>query len=178
MKYISVDLETTCLDPNPKNILMIAMVVEDTKTKLPLNELPRFVCLVKRPIYSGTPYALTLNSWILEMLANNDTSKYPIYEESEWVSKAAAFIDEHFKDTKAVPAGKNFSSFDLQFFPDTIKRKFMRRAIDPGSMFVDWEKEAPLSLDDIKKHLCIPGEVTHDAVEDALDVIKVLRTQY
>jgi len=178
MKYVSIDLETTCLDPNPKNILMVAMVVENTKNKLPLSDLPKFVCLIKRPFYSGTPFALNLNSWILKMIANNDTSQYPIYEENEWTGKAIEFIKNHFQDTAAVPAGKNFSSFDLQFMPVELKRKFMRRALDPGSMFVNWEKDAPLSLDDIKKSLGIAGEVTHNALEDALDVIKILRTQY
>jgi len=179
MKYVSIDLETTCLGPaQPEHILMVAMMVEDTDKKLPREEIPTFACFVKRDRYDGTPFALWLNGWIFEALAKNDQSKYPIYDPVEWVNKAQDFLNEHFPDTKAVAAGKNVAGFDLQFFPEKLKRKFIHRCIDPGSLFIDWSEDKPGSLDDIKKKLEIEGEVTHDAVDDAWDVIQVLRTAY
>jgi len=162
MKYVSIDIETTCLGPaDPKNILMVAMIVEDTKKKLPREELPTFACLVRHDRYDGTPFALWLNSWIFELLAKNDQSKYPIYNAISWVNKAQDFLNEHFPHEKVVPAGKNVSGFDLPFFPDRLRNKFIHRSIDPGSVFIDWAAEKPDSF-----------------VDDAWDVIEILRKRY
>ncbi|MHA1675805.1 MAG: exonuclease domain-containing protein [Candidatus Njordarchaeales archaeon] len=195
MKYVSIDLETTGLDPKQDQILMIGMYVEDTEKKLPREELPSFSCLVRHEKnnkdnrkyeqrYCGDPFALNLNAWILKMLADNDESKYPIYVHQElypahWVEPMLDFLNEHFPNTKAIAAGKNVGSFDMQFFPEDVKKKFLHRHIDPGSIFIDWKSNKPLrSLGQIKEDLNIAGEVTHDALDDAWDVIEVLRTQY
>jgi oligoribonuclease (3'-5' exoribonuclease) len=179
MKYVSIDIETTCVEPKcPDNILMVAMLVEDTKNKMPRQEIPTFACLVNRSIYSGTPFALSMNNWIFDMLTRKDDSKYPIYESDEWVSKAIQFLRTHFDfDDDIFATGKNVGSFDLLFFPDKLKSMFHYRHIDPGSMFIDWNK-GPISLSKIKKNLGIDGVVTHDAVDDAWDVIQILRTTY
>ena len=176
MKYVSIDIETTGLDIKRDQVLMVAMIVEDTEKKLPREELPTFACLVSHDRYAGAPFALWLNGWILEALAKNDQSKYPIYE--DWVTRALEFLEKHFPNQKVVPAGKNVGSFDLQFFPSVLRQKFIHRAIDPGSVWFDWKKDKPESLDDLKKKLDIPGAVTHDAVDDAWDVIQVLRKAY
>jgi oligoribonuclease (3'-5' exoribonuclease) len=182
MKYVSIDIETTGLNPHKDQILMVAMIVEDTENKLPREESPTFACFCAQGIegaeerYEGSPYALWLNAWIFEALAKNDESKYPIYH--YWVPHALDFLEEHFPDQKVVPAGKNVGSFDLQFFPTVLRKKFIHRSIDPGSVFIDWKSDKPGSLDDIKRRLDIKGEVTHDAVDDAWDVIEVLRTRY
>lgn len=179
MKYVSIDIETTGLDPAKDQVLMVAMIVEDTENTLPRELLPTFACFVKHPRYEGGPFALWLNSWIFEILAKNDESAYPIYSVGEWENRAEEFLKEHFPEgKKIVPAGKNVGSFDLQFFSPTLKNKFAHRNIDPGSVFIDWKKDKPLSLDDIKSNLGISGEVTHNAVDDAWDVIEVLRKTY
>lgn len=182
MKYVSIDIETTGLNPRKDQVLMVAIIVEDTENKLPREKLPTFACLCKcgfegvEPRYEGTPFALWLNSWIFEALAKNDESKYPIYH--DWVPRALEFLEEHFPNQKVIPAGKNVGSFDLQFFPHILKKKFIHRSIDPGSVFLDWNSNGPESLDSIKHRLGISGEVTHNAVDDAWDVIEVLRTRY
>lgn len=178
MKYVSIDLETTGLDPKNDQILMVAMIVEDTENKLPRKQLPTFSCFVQHARYTGTPFALWLNGWIFEALAKKDESKYPIYSAHQWSHKAIDFLAQHVGSERTVAAGKNVAGFDIQFLPDNIKNRFIHRTIDPGSMFIDWKQNRPLSLDDIKKKLKIEGEVTHDAVDDAWDVIEVLRTQY
>jgi hypothetical protein len=51
--------------------------------------------------------------------------------------------------------------------------------LDPAILCVDWENDKQLpSLDDCKKRHSLEGEVTHDAVEDAWDIIQVLRKFY
>jgi oligoribonuclease (3'-5' exoribonuclease) len=59
MKYLSLDLETTCLQPSPKHILQVSMVVEDTDLALvPVTGLPHFTCFVKHDRIEGEAYAL------------------------------------------------------------------------------------------------------------------------
>lgn len=184
MKYVSIDLETTGLDRKRDQVIMVAMIVEDTENKLPREELPTFACLVRHGVegapqrYEGSPFALWLNAWIFEALAKNDESKYPIYSSAEWETHARNFLEANFVGQKVVAAGKNVAGFDIQFLGEKITDKIFHRTIDPGSVFIDWKADKPDSLGDIKKKLDIEGEVTHDAVDDAWDVIEVLRTQY
>jgi oligoribonuclease (3'-5' exoribonuclease) len=178
MKYISLDIETTSLESNPNNILMISMVVEDSQERQPLIELPHFTCLIKRDKYEGQPYALGLNGWIFKQISGQEKAKYPIYKNDEWILKALIFLSNNFGDKKVTIAGKNVASFDLQFLPIELKKKFHHRCIDPGSTFIDWSKDTVLDLSSLKKSLNLSEIVTHDAYEDALDVINVLRKSY
>lgn len=80
-------------------------------------------------------------------------------------------------------AGKNFASFDKHFV-DRLPRwqqliRIRQRMIDPAVIFTDWANDKALpALYDCKQRAKIQGEVTHDALEDAWDVIQLLRTQY
>lgn len=57
--------------------------------------------------------------------------------------------------------------------------KYRHRIIDPSILYVDWSKDESLpSLDECLKRAGIEKSVTHTAVEDAWDVIQVLRKKY
>lgn len=80
-------------------------------------------------------------------------------------------------------AGKNFATFDKMFLERLPRWKqvfnIRQRIIDPSILFTDWESDESLpSLLQCKQRAGISGEVTHNAVEDAMDVIQILRTQY
>ena len=80
-------------------------------------------------------------------------------------------------------AGKNFASFDKHFIERLPRWKQLirirQRIIDPAVIFTDWKNDDSLpSLNKCKERAKIQGEVTHDALEDAWDVIELLRTQY
>ena len=80
-------------------------------------------------------------------------------------------------------AGKNFASFDKHFL-ERLPRwqqviRIRQRIIDPSVIFTNWtEDKAIPSLYECKQRAKIEGIVTHDALEDAWDVIQLLRTQY
>ena len=80
-------------------------------------------------------------------------------------------------------AGKNFASFDKHFL-ERLPRwqqviRIRQRIIDPSVMFTNWNNDKSLpSLFECKQRAKIDGIVTHDALEDAWDVIQLLRTQY
>lgn len=80
-------------------------------------------------------------------------------------------------------AGKNFATFDLKFL-ERLPRwkqvfKVRQRIIDPSVIFTNWTEDESLpSLSLCKIRAKMDGHVAHDAVEDARDIIRLLRTQY
>ena len=80
-------------------------------------------------------------------------------------------------------AGKNFGTFDklfLQELPWWQKLiKTRQRVLDPAILCVDWKHDGMLpSLTQCKERMKIEGHVTHNALDDAWDVIEVLRKFY
>jgi oligoribonuclease len=80
-------------------------------------------------------------------------------------------------------AGKNFGTFDKPFLeqlPWWNKIIIVRqRILDPGILYLDWQNDESIpSLNTCKERAGIDGEVTHDAMDDAWDVINLLRFTY
>lgn len=80
-------------------------------------------------------------------------------------------------------AGKNFGTFDklfLQQLPWWQKLiRTRQRVLDPAILCVDWKNDTSLpSLTQCKEKLGIEGIVTHNALDDAWDVIEILRKFY
>lgn len=178
MKYISLDVETTGLRPNYDQLLQVAMVVEDTELSgIPVEQLPYFCVIVKHEEIRGQLYALGLNGWILDLISGRTGagSPHPILEQEEMFDAANEFLDRHFGNSGRINvAGKNAAGFDIRFLPTGISDRFRHRVIDPGSVFVDWSANCLPSLGD----LIGESVVSHDALEDARDVITCLRRSY
>jgi hypothetical protein len=80
-------------------------------------------------------------------------------------------------------AGKNFGTFDKLFLQELPWwQKLIRtrsRILDPAILFCDWNNDESLpSLTKCKERASIEGIVTHNALEDAWDVIELLRKNY
>jgi oligoribonuclease len=80
-------------------------------------------------------------------------------------------------------AGKNFGTFDklfLQQLPWWQKLiRTRQRVLDPAILMVDWNNDKSLpNLTTCKERAGVNGIVTHNALEDAWDVIEVLRKFY
>lgn len=224
MKYISIDIETTGLDPEFNQILSIGAVIEDTLNPIPFEDLPKFHAVIKRESVYGSIFALNLNKNLIQAMtdyseAKTDELKQEIeesfgakfYNEDEVVEALFQFcyrnglvpVDPNFLnrafknvDGTAYPAltsnmpkvylncaGKNFAGFDKKFLERLPRWKqvfsIRSRVLDPGILFVDWiNDESVPSLDECKKRAGIDGVVTHNAVEDAMDVVMLLRQCY
>lgn len=210
MKFVSIDLETTGLDRDKHQVLSIGAIVEDTALQLPFNEIPKFHGIILRDEIVGSPFAITLNKDLIEMMCaykEGNTEVRNIMEqrygnifftEQEIIPQLYHFLLENgfgHKDcnypkvtstTKPITinvAGKNFGTFDKPFMsklPWFQKLIIVRqRIIDPSNSYVDWMNDETLpSLNECKKRAGIEGEVTHNALEDAWDVIQVLRKKY
>lgn len=224
MKYISIDIETTGLDPETCQILSIGAVIEDTLNPIPFEDLPKFHGVIKRENVSGSLFALNMNRELIETIvqysaAQDQDEKNDIvhmtgmqfYQEDEIVEALFHFcyrnglvpVDPNFLnkpmhvvDGTAYPtltsnmpkvylncAGKNFAGFDKKFLEKLPRWKqvfsIRSRVLDPGILFVDWINDDSVpSLDECKKRAGIDGVVTHNAVEDAMDVVMLLRQCY
>jgi len=97
--------------------------------------------------------------------------------------KLTPIIDGKTKPITLNVAGKNFGTFDKLFLQELPWwQKLIRtrqRVLDPAILLVDWTNDKSLpNLTQCKERAGIEGIVTHDALEDAWDVIEVLRKFY
>ena len=70
MKYLSVDIETTGLNPENHQIMSIGVIVEDTAKKLPFEEIPKFHCAIVREDVVGGLFAINLNRDLIQTINN------------------------------------------------------------------------------------------------------------
>lgn len=80
-------------------------------------------------------------------------------------------------------AGKNFATFDRVFLEQLPRWKQLidcrNRILDPAILFVDWtEDEALPGLGLCKERAGYENHISHNALEDAIDVVEILRTKY
>lgn len=224
MRYISIDIETTGLDPETCQILSIGAVIEDTLNPIPFDELPTFHAVIKRENVSGSLFALNMNRDLIQTMVQYSTAQdqdekndivnmtgMQFYHEDEVVEALFQFcydnglvevdpdfLNKHIKIVNGKPypilssnmkktylncAGKNFAGFDKKFLERLPRWKqvfsIRSRVLDPGILFVDWINDESIpSLGECKKRAGIEGVVTHSAVEDAMDVVMLLRQCY
>jgi oligoribonuclease (3'-5' exoribonuclease) len=182
VKYASIDIETLGLDPERHAILQVGAVIEDTDLKLPFTDLPRFKAIVTSDRKEGSDFAKNLNKVIIERIENRaPLPDEKLLDESEVATWLFSWLKVNGIE-KAVFAGKNVGSFDIQFLkrlPKWDQKKHWHKYIDPAMLFVDWSKDTePPSLDECIKRAGIEKTVSHDALEDAIDVVRVLRSKY
>lgn len=226
MIYISIDIETTGLDPENCEILSIGAIIEDTTKNLSFSEIPKFHCAINRKTIKGEIFAINMNKEIIEKIVNYQKEKTQegknnlileygmqflseeeIVQEFYWWLFSNGVFDfdvekminsptsTHIlygkvpqvtsRTEKAVitVAGKNFASFDKIFLQKLPRWKQLihtrSRVIDPSIYFTDWNLDtAPPGLSLCKARAGLSSHVTHDALEDAWDVILLLRKTY
>jgi DNA polymerase III epsilon subunit-like protein len=197
MKYVSLDLETTGVGVrSPDRILMISMVVEDTKNhEIPADELPHFTAILEPSNIQGEPCALAMNAWIMVAIEFSKTkmsvekffSRYSdlgiaqptvskgikaaqdhqILTMDDMVSKANVFLNLHFgTKDKITVAGKNAAGFDLTFLPTELKDRFRHSVIDPGTLFWNPNNDRMLPHSD---EVMKRAGVDHIGAHDALE---------
>jgi len=123
-----------------------------------------------------------------DFLYENGMSSNPMsFHDGQYVrnvnGKTLPLIGLKTKPSVITAAGKNFGTFDKLFLEQIPQWnqvvKFRSRIIDPSILFVDWKTDEQLpSLNECKERSNVPGIVTHNALEDAWDVIQILRTKY
>jgi len=179
--YVSLDIETTGLNPENCQVLEIGAVIDDGTT--PIEECPTFHCYVDHGLILGEPFAVSMHETILRRIATHEEG-YTYLQPWEVATRFHDFLKEHGLDSeneKIVVAGKNYASFDARFLSKiTSWDKHIQvhhRILDPAALY--WQPETDgVELPDTKtcmERADIPGEVAHTAVEDAQVVVRLIR---
>lgn len=200
MIYLSIDIETTGIDPENCQIIEFGAIIEDTKKQLSFNDIPKFSTLVEYPLYKGEPFALSMHKEIFKELAQKHGQRTePVTLPDnlgrvfyEWLVKNCPqlyvpttypYSDKTFpaEPIKINVAGKNFAGFDKNFldrlydFEEYVQ--FNHRFIDPASLYYDDSIDSAIpNLETCKKRAgIVDSTIAHRTLKDAWDVIEVLR---
>lgn len=97
--------------------------------------------------------------------------------------KSYPMLTSNMKPASITAAGKNFATFDKLFLEKLPRWKqcirLKQRVLDPAILYIDWSTDTEVpNLNKCKEKAGIKGYVTHNALEDAWDVIEVLRKKY
>lgn len=179
MKFISIDIETTGLNPEQHQILEFGAIAADIGDHTPFNELPTFHRYIIHDSIVGQPYALQMNADILKRIALK-TPGYKYCEPKDLMSEFRDWLSGigYAANGSLSAAGKNFASFDLQFInklqPEAHGIRFKHRVLDPAILYYQPGDKALPNLKTCKERAGITGDVTHNALDDALDVVKLI----
>jgi len=180
MKYVSIDLETTGLDPETCDIIEIGAVIDDLSDPSIKAWLPQFHAYVVKENYQGEPYALSMHPEIFKRIATRAEGYQ--YLAPEEVGKAFfEFLKENGLEGTITAAGKNFASFDAKFlkklpeFEEWVKIR--HRVIDPAMLYWKPEEDGTTLPGTSKcmERAGLSGVVAHTALEDALVVVDLIR---
>lgn len=174
MRYVSIDIETTGLNPETDQILEIGAVIEDTEQQVPLMNLPAFQTLVKWDRITGEPFALAMNAELLAAIAKDEGM-------SAWgaAQKFRNWLMDNGIKGGYNAAGKNFASFDNLFLSKVINwPPAFRRVLDPAVLYwLPGDEKLP-GFSDCKKRAGMMGGVSHRALDDARDVVELIRRSH
>lgn len=181
MKYISIDIETTGLDPDTCQILEIGAIYYQSG----VGELDRFHCYIDHEKFVGEPYALWLNSHIFKTITDSYSEPNELVMTpnkarknfGNWLSKL--YLDNDKR--KLVPAGKNFASFDRQFLlklMPSFTTMVGHKTLDPGSMYVNKDDTSVPGLPECLRRVGLKDTVTHHALDDAQQVIDLIESYW
>jgi oligoribonuclease (3'-5' exoribonuclease) len=173
--YISIDIETSGLDPETCQVLEIGAVLNDPNK--PIRECPTFRACVKHPEgIHGTPRALQMNARLIEEIANGG---------GEWAVNIGGLFQKWLRqhmtpgDQCLHALGLNVGTFDLVFlnklhnWPEWL---FHYRSLDVNSMYAEPEgmPSTGARQKTIASQLNLPGK-PHEAVYDAQVALAMAR---
>jgi len=189
MKYLSLDTETLGLNPEEDSIIQVGYVLDDLSNQKPEEELVKRNFFVQCEKIHGSPDTIewhrTNGLWERWMESLNKKTFDQIFDQIYWDTKEEFKLSDPISE-KINLAGKNLAMFDLKFlnridgFPSFFDRFFHRRIIDPAMFYTDLTIDKVLpNLTECKSRAGLKDtEVTHDALDDAMDVVKLMRIEY
>lgn len=170
--FISLDLETTGLDPRICQVLEIGAYAFGSGP-----ERSEFQCFVKHDTIVGEARALHMNAEIL--LAADREGFSPTLAMSQllsWMERLP--LPEGEK--RHVLCGKNIASFDWQFLlnmphAETLKSMVRHSFLDAGPLWMEANDTTVPSLSECLKRAGMETDVPHRALEDAKLVARLIQ---
>lgn len=182
MKLLSIDIETTGLDPATCSTLEVGCVLFDPQPALDATPQDKrwktFERLIEHSRIQGEPYALQLNQKILAELAGVEKTHIQIIKAAELGPQVAQWLrlEGVNAENKATIVGKNYDAFDRQFlnrvpgWNEFITPLVERRTLDVGSLYFNPEEGKVVNLESCLKTIGVDSTVSHRALDDALMV--------
>lgn len=191
MKFFSIDIETTGLDPDFCKTLEVAAVYCDLNDlETPVEDLPYFHRYILHDVIVGQPYACSMHRDIFIKIDEGlvRRSDYPnqlslknefLYPQ-EVGEEFSGWLQTLGFNGRITAAGKNFGSFDYQFlkalpgFTDAVNIR--HRSIDPGMLYLTHEDDC---VPDTTQCMIRAGidvsRMTHTALDDSRVVVDLIR---
>lgn len=193
MKYASIDLEGTGLDTTLSDIVEIGIVLDDLTERKPIDKLPTFHAYISKSRYNGESFALSMHPTIFRRIGlyqkfgryHKEIVGYNFYTPAKLAVAIKKFLVDNGYEIKMDKitfnvGGKNFNGYDrgmlLKDVPDFAKHLTMRaRALDPAILFYEEGDEVLPSLSECLKRAGLNSVVSHTALEDAFQVVELIR---
>lgn len=178
MKYVSIDIETTGLNPENCQIIQFGAVIDDLSIDQNIEDMPQLLLNIDPGTIHGEPYALEMNKEILKEIEHTKP-QHKVYLQMLPLIFKGWLERNGFMNEKPTLAGKNIAMFDLRFLEkldDWKSEWFRRRILDPSCLWMEpqVDKELP-NLNTCLSRAGADREVTHNALEDAIDVVSAIR---
>ena len=182
MRYCSIDTESCGLRPE-HDILEFGAILDDLENPLPLDELPRFHCYFTKDDYCGSAFALSMHPVIFRRIADREEG-YDYLSAMKFGNLFKRFLVKHGYEEEQQKvvinvAGKCFAASDmpaLKSKTDIAKHVIMRKnVLDPGILYIEKGDERLPSLSECKSRAGMPDVVAHNALDDAMDVVSLIR---
>ena len=184
MKYVSIDIETTGLDPKTCQIIEFAAVIDDTdKPEVPVEQLPAYSRVIGHKLIQGEAFALNMNARLILALSRGEG-----IDAQSLAHDFYQFLHKHgYENTplgkvRYTVAGKNYQGFDARFLAELgnwdMYHQPSHRVIDPATYFLRPDDKDVPNLRTCLLRSGIDKEIAHDAYEDACDVIRCVRFMY
>jgi hypothetical protein len=182
--FVSMDIETTGLDPQYCQVLEFGAVIDSLDG--PRDQRKEFHCFVVHERIVGEPYALAMNHEILRILANREKHpQYTFLKPHEVAVHVKCWLDANTSESKSHTAsGKNFAGFDWRFlrrlpgWQESIRLR--HRYIDPAELWWDPELDGTIlpDSDTCLARAAITKSTAHRALADAHDTCELVRRWY
>ena len=183
MKLLSIDIETTGLDPNYCSVLEIGAVLFQPQPSLALLPEERrwstWETLIRHSRIQGEPTALAMHSQLLAEISGRTPTHRTILTATAAMVGLRDFLRGHgidADDNQVTIVGKNFDAFDarfLQLLPGwntEVAPLCARRTLDVGSLCFCPSDGGVVSLSECLSKLGIADQVSHRALDDATQV--------
>ncbi len=198
MRYLSIDIETTGLNPKKNQMVEFGAVIEDMTNPEAIGDLPSFRAVIVSPTdeYQISPFVMQMHTALFEAIGSSDKrllAEHGAYQAEGhtqrhefWYTYATnlerlffAWVTKHNVFTakgKIIPAGKNFFGFDYRFIEPLMQNiKFHHRCLDPVMYYLKATDRKPPDLQLCCERANIEMSNYHTAIGDARMVIELIR---
>ncbi len=168
---VSIDIETTGLDPERHSVLEIAAVVDKGEGEVDWCQVVH--CYIISEEVLGNLIALNMNKQAIQRIIKRE-DQFTYLDPSE----VKDYFDSQLPKEQFTVAGANFANFDSRFLKKLgwLPNCF-HRIMDIGNLCWNFslDGDALPSSQECLNRVGIKGNIKHNAIDDARDVLRIIR---